>query len=143
MRKSFIWILALSSVLVFSLSFTSLKSQEQLDFGKILGDWSVNVDADGEYYYLSLHLEKDESGLKGTISESMASFTDSPLSNIEYDGQSLSFEFTAPTPPDGFERVVKVEFEVGEEEMEGYVVLEDLGFSAPASASREKDQFLT
>lgn len=97
----------------------------------------MEVEAEGEYYYLSFNIEKDESGLNGTISESTGFFSDSPLSNIQFDGEKLSFEFTVPTPPDGLERVVKAEFKVADNEMEGYVSLEDLGLSVPANATRE------
>lgn len=137
MKARYIKIFTLSALFIFSFSFSFLISQETPDYEKVLGNWDMEVDADGEYYYLSLNIEKDESGLKGTISESVGFFTDSPLSNIQFDGDILSFEFTAPTPPDGLERIVKVEFKVGEDEMEGYVSLEDLGLSVPATATRE------
>ena len=137
MKTRFKIVFALSSLFIFSLSFSFIISQEAPDYGKILGDWDMEVDAEGEYYYLSFNIEKDESGLNGTISESTGFFSDSPLSNIQFDGERLSFEFTAPTPPDGLERVVKAEFKVGDNEMEGYISLEDLGLSVPANATRE------
>jgi len=137
MKTRFKIVFALSSLFIFSLSFSSIISQEAPDYGKILGDWDMEVDAEGEYYYLSFNIEKDESGLNGTISESTGFFSDSPLSNIQFDGEKLSFEFTAPTPPDGLERVVKAEFKVADNEMEGYISIEDLGLSIPANATRE------
>ena len=136
MKVRLIMTLTLSFLFIFLTSFSSIIGQETPDYEKILGDWDMEVDADGEYYYLTLNFEKDEEGLKGTISEATGFFTDTPLSKIQFDSEVLSFEFTAPTPPDGLERVVKVELKVGDNEMEGYLTLEDLGVSAYAHATR-------
>lgn len=136
MKVRLIMTLTLSFLFIFLASFSSMISQETPDYERILGNWDMEVDADGEYYYLTLNFEKDEEGLKGTISETTGFFTDTPLTNIQFDGEVLSFEFTAPTPPDGLERVVKAELKVGDNEMEGYLTLEDLGVSAHVHATR-------
>lgn len=135
MKRKAETVFALCALCVFSLSF--LLSQQAPDYGKIIGEWDVEVVADGEYYYLSMKMEKAETGLKGTISESTGSFTDVPLANIKFDGQALTFEFTSPTPPDGNERLVKVEFKVGDNKLDGTLTLEDLGISASATATRK------
>jgi len=132
-----------STVSVLSLflivSFSSLLAQSQAapDYGKILGTWDVEVDADGEYYYLTLNLEKSEQGLKGTVSESTGAFSDVPLQEIQYDGLTLKFQFTSPTPPDGLERLVKADFKVGDNKLEGTIAVEDIGISVPATATKK------
>jgi hypothetical protein len=135
MKRKAETIFALCALCVFSLSF--LLSQQAPDYGKITGEWQIEISADGEYYYLSMKIEKAETGLKGTISESTGGFTDVPLANIKFDGQTLSFEFTSATPPDGNERLVKVEFKVGDNKLEGTLTVEDLGISGSATATRK------
>ena len=87
--------------LVCFFSFSFLEGQDQVDLGKILGDWNMEVDAGGEFYYLTFTIEKTGGELSGTISESSGFFSEIPLENIEFDGTNLSFEMTIPTPPDG------------------------------------------
>lgn len=137
MKEELIKVLVLGFVLVLSFSFSPGLSQETPDLRKIMGAWDIEVDADGEYYYLSMSIEKSEEGLKGTISESTGAFSDVPLSNIEYDGQTLKFTFNSPTPPDGIERLVKAEFKVGDNKLEGLLTVEDLEATATATATRK------
>jgi hypothetical protein len=122
-------------LVLFSFSWAA---QEKPDYGKIVGTWKIEVDADGEYYYLTLELKNAEGNLEGTISEDAGSFTDVPISEILFDGENLSFEFTSPTPPDGLERLVKAELKVGVDTMNGVMNVPDLGASATATATREK-----
>jgi len=137
MKAKFLKVFVLSLFFISLLSPSSMKSQEAVDYGKILGNWEIEVDADGEYYYLTLILKMSDGELEGAISESTGYFSDVPLSNIEYDSTSLRFEFTAPTPPDGYERLVRTEFEVGDNTLEGTMNLDDLGVSALATGKRE------
>lgn len=130
--------LALSFLLMSAAIF--MTGQETPDLAKILGDWELEVDAGGgEYYYLFLNLEETDSLLTGAISESQGFFSDAPLSDIQYDGHLLSFEFTVPTPPDGVERLIVAEFTVGEDKMEGFLSLPDLGVFAPTTAKRDNN----
>jgi len=131
-------VFSLCFLLAFSFCISSLLSQETPDYGKILGAWDVEVNAEGEFYYLSMDIEKTNGELKGAISEQAGSFTDTPLSEIKFDGQTLSFEFTGPTPPDGIERLIKTEFTVGDNKLEGSVTIEDLGITATATATRKE-----
>lgn len=137
MKTKFLKVFVLSLFFISLLSLSSMESQEAVDYGKILGNWEIEVDADGEYYYLTMILKMSDGELEGTISESTGYFSDVPLSDIEYDGTSLRFEFTAPTPPDGYERVVRTEFEVGDNTLEGTMDVDDLGVSALATGKRE------
>jgi len=127
-------------VIFFLLSCLSLgwSFQAAPDYGKILGKWKIEINADGEYYYLTLNLRSVNGTLEGTISESMGYFTDVPISEVVFDGENLKFEFTSPTPPDGVERLVSAEFKVGADVMDGVVNVIELGVSATATATREK-----
>jgi hypothetical protein len=122
---------------IFCCSF--LEGQDQLDLKKILGDWNMEVDAGGEFYYLSFTIEKTDGELSGKISESSGFFSDIPLENIEFDGTNLSFEMTIPTPPEGYENLVKAELELVEERLEGMLTVESLGASASAVAVKQID----
>ncbi len=131
---SFGWLL-----LIWLLSFSFLNGQDQVDYSMILGDWDMEVDAGGEYYYLSFTIEKTDGDLSGTISESSGFFTDVTLENIEFDGKNLLFEMTVPTPPDGYENLVKAELEWIEERLEGLLSVESIGISASAVATKQMD----
>jgi hypothetical protein len=137
MKVKLLKVFVLSLFFISLLTLSSMRSQEAVDYGKILGNWEIEVDADGEYYYLTLILKMSDGELEGAISESTGYFSDVPISDIEYDGTNLRFEFTAPTPPDGYERVVRTEFEVGDNTLEGTMNLDDLGVSALATGKRE------
>ncbi len=110
----------------------------QLDYSKVIGDWEIELDAEGEYFYLSMAVKEEEGKLAGTISEASGFFVDVPITDIIYDGDNFNFLFTAPTPPDGMERIIKGEFMVQTDKMEGFIIVDDLGISAPAMGERNK-----
>jgi hypothetical protein len=97
----------------------------------------MEVDAGGEYFYLSFSIEKTDEGMKGAISESSGFFSDVPLENIEFDSTNLSFEMNIPTPPDGYENLVKTTLELIEGKFEGTLSVESLGISAAATATKK------
>lgn len=131
-----------TAVIVFALMiFTGsvfTASVVQADLSKVVGEWDIELDAEGEYYYLSMSIKEEEGKLVGTISEASGFFIDVPMTDIVYDGENFNFQFTAPTPPDGMDRIVKGEFKVGTDQMEGLIIVDDLGISAPAIAERMK-----
>ena len=110
--------------------------QESVDYSKIIGQWDMEVDAGGEYFYLSFAIEKTGEGMKGTISESSGFFSDVPLDNIEFDSTNLSFDMNIPTPPDGFENLVKTSLELIDGKCVGTLSVESLGISAAATATK-------
>jgi len=122
--------------LIFVFSF-SLFAFQTNDLSSITGDWEIELEAEGEYFYLDMTVEESEGKLSGIISESSGFFYDIELENIEYDGKNFSFTFEAPTPPDGMERTIGGEFQVGENGLEGFINLADLGISASAVATRK------
>jgi len=131
-----------TNVIIFTLMiFTSsvvFAVMLQDDHSNVIGDWEIELDAEGEYFYLSMTVEEEEGKLAGTISEASGFFVDVPMTDIVYDGENFNFQFSAPTPPDGMERIVKGEFKVGTDQMEGLIIVDDLGLSAPAMAERIK-----
>ena len=129
--------LIIFAVMVFTGS-VFLTAAIQVDHSKVVGDWEIELDAEGEYYYLSMSVKEEEGNLAGTISEASGFFVDVPMTDIVYDGENFNFQFTAPTPPDGMERIIKGEFKVGVDQMEGLIIVDDLGITAPAMAERNK-----
>lgn len=135
-------IFVLFFLLLLSLSFPLL-SQETPNYEKILGAWDVEVQAEGEFYYLAMKIDNSSGELAGTISEINGTFSDVSLREMKFDGQTLSFEFTAPTPPDDVERLIKVELRAGEDRLEGNLDVEGLGVAATVTATRaEKSKVL-
>jgi hypothetical protein len=111
--------------------------QKSVGDADIFGEWDMEVDAGGEYFYLSFSIERSGEGIEGTISESSGFFSDVPLENIEFDGTKLSFEMNIPTPPDGYENKVKSILQLIEGKFEGTLSVESLGVSAAARASKK------
>jgi hypothetical protein len=138
MKKNFVWIGCL--IILWWIGFCAFSfagSQDSVETANILGSWDMEVDAGGEYFYLSFSLNKADEGLKGAISESSGFFFDVPLENIQFDGQNLSFEINIPTPPDGYENRVKATLSLIEGKLEGMLSVEALGISAAATATKK------
>jgi hypothetical protein len=131
-------ILVLGLFLILALFSSAEATQAKADNGKVLGLWKIEIAANGDYYYLTLDMKETEGTLAGAVSESQGTFTDLPVSNIAFDGENLNFEFTCATPPDGVERLVKAEFKVGVDTLDGTMSVPDLQAIAPATGTREK-----
>lgn len=114
-------------------------SQEKSPAEKIAGTWKISVDAgEGGIFYLDMELKFENGELKGSVSESMGSFTDVPLAKILLNEDILSFEFKSVTPPDGQERLVQAEYKVAEDKMEGQMTVADLSITVSSTAERVK-----
>jgi len=137
MKKNLLSIFPMAIIWITFCALPHLSGQGTVDHGKILGDWELEVDAGGEYFYLSFSIEKADEGLKGSISESSGFFSDVPLENIEFDGKNLSFEMNIPTPPDGYENLVKTDLELVEGKFTGTLSVESMGISAAAAATKK------
>jgi hypothetical protein len=114
-----------------------LGAQEAVSKAKVLGGWDVEVTAEGQSYYLTMTLTEEEGAFAGTISEQNGMFTDAPMSSLDYDGQTLSFEFNSPTPPDGMTRLLQVSMAWAGDALEGSVTIPDLGMTVPAKAFKK------
>ena len=111
--------------------------QEKVDNSKVLGTWKLEVTAEGQYYYFIMVIEETEGKLTGKGSEQNGLFTDIPLSTVAFDGETLTFEASAPTPTDGLERTWRVEFRIEGDKFEGTLSNSELGTIA-ATGTREK-----
>ena len=137
MRKRNILTAAVIGLIWFGFCAPQVSGQDPVDYTVIIGEWDMEVDAGGEYFYLSFSIEKTDEGMKGAISESSGFFSNVPLENIQFDGTNLSFEMKIPTPPDGYENLVKSAFELTEGKFEGTLSVESLGISAAATATKK------
>ncbi len=110
------------------------------DQSKLVGDWQMVVEAEGQYFYLYLSLKEMEGKLEGTISEASGFFTNLPLNNLKLEADKLTFDFTAPTPPDGLSRLISAELKIAAdyEKMEGFLTIPDLGITASANLTKKK-----
>ncbi|HYA48677.1 MAG TPA: hypothetical protein VEG35_03170, partial [Burkholderiales bacterium] len=106
------------------------------DLTKILGTWSLDIDAGGEVITLNLVLEAPQGKLAGKISEPNGMFTDSPLANIEYDGENLAYDIAVASPPDGAVKTWKTQLKVGADVAEGVIANADTGMSANVAGKR-------
>jgi len=118
-------------------AFPLVNGQDPVDYAEILGEWDLEVDVGGEFFYLLFSIEQTDGGMKGAINESSGFFSDVPLENIEFDSTNLSFEMNIPTPPDGYENLVTTTLELIEGKFVGTLSVESLGISAAATATKK------
>jgi hypothetical protein len=114
----------------------AVPAQEKADTSKVVGTWTINVNAGEATYTLSLAVTDKDRQLAGKISESMGAFSDVDVSDIFYDGATFRFSFISPTPPDGASRTVRAEFKVGVDKMDGTLSVPDLEVNVEAKATR-------
>ena len=105
---------------------------------ELVGTWDLEINADGEYFYLTLVMEETEGELNGKISEENGFFTDVSLEEIKFEGKTLIFQFDAPTPPDGEERLLIAEFVFSGDACEGTLSIEDMGMIVDVTGQRQK-----
>ena len=130
-------ILMILSAAVASFAAMQNAPQAKVDTGKIVGNWSLEVNAGSEFYYLPLLLNITDGKLGGTVSESNGFFKDVPLTAVEFDGTLLKFDAKTPTPPDGAERTIKFELKLAADKLEGQVAIPELGMSVPVTGAKK------
>jgi len=108
------------------------------DNGKVVGDWSLDIFAGGTNITLNLTLAEAEGKLSGKISEPNGMFTDVALAGIQYDGETLSYDISIPSPPDGSVRTWRTELKVGQDTAEGNISNAEAGMSATITGKRVK-----
>ena len=105
---------------------------------KILGVWNLEITAESQLFYVNITLQLTEAVLTGAASEPSGYFTDVPLSDLAFDGATLKFGFTSPTPPDGLERALSLELKVVDDRtMDGTLLVPDLNVSATVRAAKQ------
>jgi len=108
------------------------------DLAKVLGTWDLELDADGQMFYLTMVLEKVEGKLAGKVSELNGMFTDAPLSEIAFDGETFKCVAAVPSPPDMATRPWVIELKFGADTAEGTIGNAELMISAAISGKRTK-----
>lgn len=114
------------------------KTAPQPDLAKVIGTWSLQITADGMVFYLEMVLEKAEGWLAGKVSEQSGMFIDAPLSDISFDGETLTCTATVPSPPDMAARPWVIKVKVEEDLLEGAISNDELEISAFLSGKRTK-----
>jgi hypothetical protein len=113
------------------------QAQPKVNYDAIAGTWALEINTGDAYFYLTLNLKVTEGKLEGDVSEQNGMFTNTPLSNIEFDGQTLRYEMKVPTPPEGAERLVKTEVKLVDGRLEGALTVEELGVSAAVTGTKK------
>ena len=128
--------LALALLAGLGLAQTGQTAPATPDLKKVVGTWSLDIDAGGMVITLSLVLEAPDGKLAGKISEPNGMFTDAPLANIEYDGENLAYDITVASPPDGAVKTWKTQLKVGADVADGAIANADTGTSAAIAGKR-------
>ena len=133
---SVILVLALAAGLVFARPQQTPAPKP--DTGKILGTWSLDIFAGGMTITMTLVMEEVDGKLAGKISEANGMFPETAIANIEYKEESLAYDLSIPSPPDGAVRAWRTELKVGADVVEGSIASNEAGMSATISGKRVK-----
>lgn len=124
------------SVLILTSGLSAISNGASND--KVIGNWDLEIYAEGQYFYLTMKLQESEGVLSGTVSEQSGLFTDSPLSEVTFDGEFLSCLASVPSPPEGMILSWWISLKIGEDVAEGLISNADIGLSASLSGKRTK-----
>jgi hypothetical protein len=137
MRMKPAGLIVLSLLFLLGLAWQVAAQSQKPDYDKIVGTWSLEVNAGNEYYYLTLELAVNEGKLGGRLSEQSGMFKDAPLLETAFDGQTLKYSVKIPTPPDGAERLVKSEMKLVDNKLDGAITVQDLEITAPVTGTKK------
>ncbi len=137
MRRKASGLIGLGLLFLAGLGWSVPGQGQNPDYDKVVGTWSLEVNAGDEYYYLILGLAVSEGKLAGKLSELNGMFTDVPLSEVSFENQTLKYSAKLPTPPDGAERLVKFEMKLGNNKLEGSLSIQDLDITAPVMGTKK------
>jgi Tol biopolymer transport system component len=101
---------------------------ETIDLSSLAGLWEL----ESSYVRYWLHLDLTEGELSGTLEDLEGRVI--PLRRLEFDGGSLSFEFSEDF--DGKERTVRAELTLEGDELGGVLEVEDLAIQGDATARK-------
>ncbi len=130
-------LIALALLFQLGLGWQAEAQGQKPDYDKIVGTWSLEVNAGNEYYYLTLELAVNEGKLGGKLSEQSGMFKDVPLLETAFDGQALKYSVQIPTPPDGAERLVKSEMKLLDNKLDGTITVEEMEMTAPVTGTKK------
>ncbi len=123
---------ALMSVLLPAAGLTAAPA----DYAKVIGTWELELQVEGQYYYLSMTLQEKDGALSGTVTEKSGFFTDSPLAEVTYENGVLVTLAAVPSPPDGSILSWWISLNVGDDSAEGTISNSDIGITAAISGKR-------
>jgi hypothetical protein len=130
-------LIGLALLFLLGLGWQASGQSQKPNYDKIVGTWSLEVNAGNEYYYLTLELAVNEGKLAGKLSEQSGMFKDAPLLETAFDGQTLNYSVKIPTPPDGAERLVKSEMKLADNKLDGAITVQDLEITAPVTGTKK------
>jgi hypothetical protein len=130
-------LIAFALLFLLGLGWQAAAQGQKPDYDKIVGTWSLEVNAGNEYYYLTLELTVNEGKLGGKLSEQSGMFKDVPLLETAFDGQTLKYSVQIPTPPDGAERLVKSEMKLLDNKLDGTITVQEMEMTAPVTGTKK------
>jgi hypothetical protein len=116
----------------------SAQDKPKVDWTPMIGTWTLEMDMQGNVFAMTLDLKLDEKGqIVGTLFDQMGMMPPAPVSNAEFDGKTFKADVTAQTPPDGFERLLKIEAALAEGKLSGALSVPDMGVSLPFAGAKK------
>lgn len=108
------------------------QDKPKVDFTPMVGTWTLEMDMQGNVFAMTLDLKLDEKGqLTGTLVDQMGMMPVAPVFNTEFDGTTFKADVKAQTPPDGAERILKIEAKLAEGKLGGSLNIPDMGMALP------------
>lgn len=108
------------------------QDKPKVDFTPMVGTWTLEMDMQGNVFAMTLDLKLDEKGqLTGTLVDQMGMMPVAPVFNTEFDGTTFKADVKAQTPPDGAERILKIEAKLAEGKLGGSLNIPDMGLALP------------
>jgi hypothetical protein len=127
------WMIALLVV-----SAAAAQDKPKVDWTPMIGTWTLEMDMQGNVFAITLDLKLDEKGqLVGTFFDQMGMMPPAPVSNAEFDGKAFKADVKAQTPPDGAERLLKIEAALAEGKLVGAMSVPDMGMSLPFTGAKK------
>jgi hypothetical protein len=130
-------LIGLALLVLVGLGSQAASQSQKSPYDKIVGVWSLEVNAGDAFYYLTQEVAVNQEKLTGKLSEQNGMFKDAPLQGAMFDGQVLKYSVKIPTPPDGAERLVKFEMKLVDNKLDGTLALEDLNMTVPVTGAKK------
>ena len=114
------------------------QDKPKVDYAPMLGTWTLEMDMQGNVFAMTLDLKLDEKGqLTGTFVDQQGMMPVAPVYNTEFDGTTFKADVKAQTPPDGAERILKIEAKLAEGKLTGSLNVPDMGMALPFTGSKK------
>ena len=73
----------------------------------------------------------------GTLVDQMGMIPVAPVYSAEFDGTTFKADVKAQTPPDGAERILKIEAKLAEGKLSGALNVPDMGLALPFTGTKK------